>query len=78
MKLEEPDYSERETWLKRENEITAGRNQESGLDIGEQDWPLGRECKKNSPLNLEPQLLHSSSDGILQNEQTVQSAIGSH
>ena len=75
MKLEEPDYSERETWLKRENEITAGRNQESGLDIGEQDWPLERECKKNSPLNLEPQLLHSSSDGILRNEQIVQSAI---
>ena len=74
MKLEEPDYSERETWLKRENEITAG-NQESGLDIREQDWSLGRECKKNNPLNSEPQLLHSSSDEILQSKQVVQSAI---
>ena len=75
IKLEEPDYSERETWLKRENEITAGRILESFLDIGDQDWPLGRECKKNGPLNSEPQLLHSSSNGILQSEQVVQSAI---
>ena len=52
--------------LKRENEIPVGRIQESGLDIGEQDWPLGNECKKNRPLNSEPKFLHSSSNGILQ------------
>ena len=46
------------------------------MDIGEQDWPLGRECKKNSPFNSEPQLLHSASNGILQSEQILHSAIG--
>ena len=75
MKTEEPDYSEGKTLLERGNEITAGRIQESCLDIGEQNWPLGRERKKNSPLNAEPQLLHFASDGILQSEQGVQSAI---
>ena len=75
MKTEEPDYSERETWLKREKEITAGRIRDSCLYICEQEWPLGRECKKSGPLNSEPQLLHSSSNGILQSEQIVQSAI---
>ena len=57
-------------------EITAGRFRESCSYICEQNWPLGRECKKSGPLNSDPQLLHSSSNGILQSEQIVQNAIG--
>ena len=76
MKLEEPDCSEGETLLKIENEITSGRIRESCLYVCEQNWPLGRECKKSGPINSEPQLLHSTSNGILQSAQIVQSAIG--
>ena len=75
IKLEDQDYSEGETLLKTGNKITAGRIRESCLDIGEQDWSLGRECKKNGPLNSEPQSLHSASNRILQSEQIVQSAV---
>ena len=46
------------------------------MDIGEQEWPLERECNKNRSLNSEPQSLHSASNGILQSEQIVQTAIG--
>ena len=85
MKLE--SNSEEKILLKDGNKINAGRLRESCLDNGDEYYPLGRDRKKDSSLNWEPQLLGSdeknrelnfsyvASDGILQSEHTVQSAI---
>ena len=86
MKIEDNGYSEEKTLLKEQKEIAVERTIGLCLNISE-DWPLGRDCSRNSSLNSEHQLLHSdeknrkvsfsydASDRFLQSKKTVRNPI---